>query len=413
MIRFAHLSDCHIGGWTEPALMQLSISSFAAAVDQCIAEKVDFVLISGDLFNTSVPSVDALKMVASSMKKLRDLGIRIYVIPGSHDYSPSGKTMIDVLEKTGMCVNLFHFDKATGKLRVTIDPETNTLLTGIAGLRGGLESQYYAKLDRAFLEHSNHQGLKIFLFHTLLTEFKPTDFDMIDSEPLHSLPKGFHYYAGGHPHFVSHHDKRKEGYGIITYPGPLFPNNFKELEKLSHGGFYIVTVADNYKITLQHIPLILKAVVSFTLDATGKTAPETEALIRTSLSSYDLTEKIVTLRITGTLSEGKPSDINFKQLTSHLPAYAFLKNTAALTSIETLHLAIKQGSVEDIETELTSHCPLPSLFPQPPPHFIKDLLILLNKEKYDGERSTDFHDRITSDIAHYLHIEHHLKNHDP
>src|SRR3989344_4766467 len=35
-------------------------------------------------------------------------------------------------------------------------------------------------------------------------------------------------------------DAKINGYGIIAYPGPLFPNSFSELEKLERGGFYIV-----------------------------------------------------------------------------------------------------------------------------------------------------------------------------
>ena len=236
-MKFAHFSDCHIGGWREEKLRLLSIQSFAVAVEKCLEEKVDFILIAGDLFNTSVPSIDAIKMVTVGMKKLVDAGVRIYVIPGSHDYSPSGKTMLEVLEKSGLCTIVFKFHE--GKLTFTLD-KTGTKLTGMIGLRGGLEKFDYMKLDRTPLEKED--GFKIFLFHSLITEFKPVDFEMVDSEPLMSLPKNFHYYAGGHPHMVFQRDMRKEGYGLMTYPGPLFPNNFKELEKLKHGGFYIVDV---------------------------------------------------------------------------------------------------------------------------------------------------------------------------
>ena len=35
-MRFAHLADCHIGAWRDPALSELSIQSFEQAIDKCI-----------------------------------------------------------------------------------------------------------------------------------------------------------------------------------------------------------------------------------------------------------------------------------------------------------------------------------------------------------------------------------------
>ena len=50
-MKFAHMSDCHVGGWREEKLKELSINAFEQAVDECIKENVAFVLISGDFFN--------------------------------------------------------------------------------------------------------------------------------------------------------------------------------------------------------------------------------------------------------------------------------------------------------------------------------------------------------------------------
>ena len=50
----------------------------------------------------------------------------------------------------------------------------------------------------------------------------------IITNPLSLLPKNFDYYAGGHVHIVD--STKIDGYGLIAYPGPLFPNSFSELE---------------------------------------------------------------------------------------------------------------------------------------------------------------------------------------
>src|SRR3989344_7106326 len=101
-MKFAHLADCHIGGWREPKLKELSLAVFEKAVDRCIEEYVGFVVISGDLFDTSLPSIDILKETARILAKLKEHEINVYIVPGSHDFSPSGKSMLDVLEKASL-----------------------------------------------------------------------------------------------------------------------------------------------------------------------------------------------------------------------------------------------------------------------------------------------------------------------
>src|SRR3990167_942688 len=135
-MKFAHMSDCHVGGWREERLKELSILAFEQAIEECVKENVAFVLISGDLFNTSLPSIDILKRTAQTLDKLRENDISCYVIPGSHDFSPSGETMLDVLEKAGLMENVMKFKD--NKLEFTLD-KTNTKITGIFGLRQGLD----------------------------------------------------------------------------------------------------------------------------------------------------------------------------------------------------------------------------------------------------------------------------------
>ena len=96
-MRFAHFADIHIGSWADERLAEASTKAFTQAVDACIGKGVDFILISGDFFNTSLPSIDRLKEVTSKLKELADRKLPVYMIPGSHDFSPTGKTKLYVL----------------------------------------------------------------------------------------------------------------------------------------------------------------------------------------------------------------------------------------------------------------------------------------------------------------------------
>ncbi len=105
-MKFAHLADCHLGGWRESKLREANEKYFTAVIDKILQEKVDFCLIAGDLFNTSFPPMDCLKLCVEKLKQLQDAEIPVYIIAGSHDFSPSGKTVISVLESAGLAINV-------------------------------------------------------------------------------------------------------------------------------------------------------------------------------------------------------------------------------------------------------------------------------------------------------------------
>ncbi|MFO7899864.1 MAG: hypothetical protein R6V58_12490, partial [Planctomycetota bacterium] len=55
-------------------------------------------------------------------------------------------------------------------------------------------------------------------------------------------------------------------YKNVIYPGPLFPNNFLELEKLERGGFYIYNDGN-----IKYEPIQIKNVFSIKINAEHKT----------------------------------------------------------------------------------------------------------------------------------------------
>src|SRR3989338_10370238 len=134
-MRYAHFSDVHIGSWRDPKMRDLSTLAFQQAVDFCIHKEVQFILLAGDLFNTSMPTIDHLKAVVIKLKELKTKNIPVYAIAGSHDFSPSGKTMLDVLEKAGLLHNVVKGSVENEKLKLsfTVDPSTGVKITGMIG----------------------------------------------------------------------------------------------------------------------------------------------------------------------------------------------------------------------------------------------------------------------------------------
>ena len=389
-MKFAHLADCHIGSWRDPKLRDTSTLAFGKAVDKCIKEKVDFILIAGDLFNTSFPRLDNLKNVVTKIKHLKDLNIPVYIVPGSHDYSPSGKTILDVLEEAGLFFNVFKGSVENGKLKLnfTIDRKTGAKITGVLGKRGALEKAYYEKLMTEHLEKED--GYKIFLFHSGIDELKPKEMENIISQPLSLLPKGFDYYAGGHVHIVD--DKQIEGYGRIAYPGPLFPNTFAELEKLERGGFYIV---ENENIRWE--PIQIYNIAKLDLECDHKAPEEIKNCILDHFKNKELNNTVVLIRLHGVLESGKPSDIDFKEIFTFLydkSAYFVMKSSHAVSSKEFEEIKTDARNVEDIEEflikEHLGQIKLENLNLEKEEELIKNLMKILSTEKQESETVPDF-----------------------
>lgn len=401
-MKFAHLADVHIGSWRDPKLKELSADAFSNAVSICLQDKVDFIAISGDLFNNALPGIDNLKIVVKELVRLKESKVPVYIIPGSHDYSASGKTMIDVLEEADLIKNVFKGTVKDNKLVLdfTIDEKTGVKITGILGRRGTLEKSYYDALDLAHLE--NEPGKKIFLFHSAIAESMPKEFALIDSMPVSMLPKGFEYYGGGHIHIIktdSFTDRKN-----VVYPGPLFPACFSELEKLGNGGFFIY---DDGQVQREDINLKNTFVVD--VDADHKSPEEVYNLVLASIEKKEFINTIVLLKFHGTLSTGKVADIKFNDMISRIygrGAFYVMKNTSRLSSEEFEEVKIDHDNIDEVEDSLIrEHLQQFNVFTKEKEFsVIKDLMRSLSSEKHEGEKVHEYEDRIRKDTDKILDV---------
>jgi DNA repair exonuclease SbcCD nuclease subunit len=91
MLRIIHTADVHLGarhddlGEQASAQRERQFAAFAATVDLALAEKVDLVLIAGDLFDSNVQPRRSVERVAAQLKRLAGGKIRTVIVPGTHD----------------------------------------------------------------------------------------------------------------------------------------------------------------------------------------------------------------------------------------------------------------------------------------------------------------------------------------
>src|SRR5215207_933425 len=91
MLRIIHTADVHLGarhddlGEQAAAQRERQFAAFRATVDLALAEKVDVVLIGGDLFDSNTQPRRSVERVAAELKRLGEARIRTVIIPGTHD----------------------------------------------------------------------------------------------------------------------------------------------------------------------------------------------------------------------------------------------------------------------------------------------------------------------------------------
>ena len=91
MLRLLHTADVHLGarhadlGEQATAQRERQLAAFVATVDLAIAERVDVVLIAGDLFDSNTQPRRSAERVAAEIKRLAAARIRTVIIPGTHD----------------------------------------------------------------------------------------------------------------------------------------------------------------------------------------------------------------------------------------------------------------------------------------------------------------------------------------
>jgi exonuclease SbcD len=91
MLRLLHTADVHLGarhedlGEAAAALRERQHAALRATVDLALGERVDAVLVAGDLFDTNTASRRTVERAVAEFARLAAARIRIVLIPGDHD----------------------------------------------------------------------------------------------------------------------------------------------------------------------------------------------------------------------------------------------------------------------------------------------------------------------------------------
>ncbi|MBE6499621.1 MAG: DNA repair exonuclease [Methanobrevibacter thaueri] len=205
-MKFAHLADTHLG-YRQYGLFEREkdfYEVFDKVIDKIIEENVDFVIHSGDLFETARPSPMALLTFQKGLLKLKGAGIPMYAIAGNHD----------VVMRKGSIPPQVIFKKMGLKVLSNINPtymHEDVFIAGLPYYPASHSKILKSKLVELSQKAHRHEK-SILVLHQGIDQY----FDLNYELEIGDIPDNFNYYALGHIH---KYINDPFGDGRLVYPG--------------------------------------------------------------------------------------------------------------------------------------------------------------------------------------------------
>jgi len=252
MTRFIHTADIHLGKTyhTSPGEAERYDDFFrmlGSIVTDALREKVDFVIIAGDLFHTAQILPRTFARTIEALAPLKDAGIPCIAVEGNHDWIHRRDSIswMEALSQMGY-INLLRpartesggyrfepFDQETG---MGGHIEINGLNIYGLGYIGTQAGAHVGRICEAVTTANN-----LLLFHVGVWTYSPVEIGNMKPEEAEPLAETFDYIALGHGH-KPYTIQTAEGRPYAYNPGSPECVNFGE-EKYDKG-YYLVTVEE-------------------------------------------------------------------------------------------------------------------------------------------------------------------------
>ena len=278
-MRFLHTADWHLGRifygqyLTDDQAHVLENQFFTILKD----EKIDGILLAGDIFDRAVPPIEAVELWDSIITRLAmDYKVPLFVVSGNHDGAERLEVGRSMLSRSGIhiwgsphhALQPFEFEGADGKVAICPMPFSEPRRIGDAlglgfatpSLETGLNLHNYDQMYQAWSNYLRNQvpkGMRsIAISHAFVMGG-----DVGGSERTLSIGgseqvspkvfKDFHYTALGHLH-----GPQRMGADYIRYSGSPLKYSFDEhMQKKS---FTIIDMDTKGQVDISTIPVEAK-----------------------------------------------------------------------------------------------------------------------------------------------------------
>ncbi|WP_334351844.1 metallophosphoesterase family protein [Companilactobacillus sp. HBUAS56257] len=231
-MKFLHAADLHldtpfvgISNFSKDLQAKLKESTYEAAkkiFQTAIDEKVDFVILAGDIFDDTDSSLKAQMFLKTQFEQLNQVGIKVFMVYGNHDYYRNNFSVIKFPD------NVYVFGATPETKSIIVSDGKKVGVTGFSYTQQHINQNIVREYpDRGEFDY------QIGILHAGVADNNYAPFTVSDL-----LTKGYDYWALGHIHKreVLHTNP------TIVYPGDIQGRNQNET---TPKGFYLVSVTDD------------------------------------------------------------------------------------------------------------------------------------------------------------------------
>src|SRR5438552_359873 len=274
-MKFIHCADVHLdtplqglalySGAPVNEIRNATRRAFEKVLSAAITEKVDFLVIAGDLYDTGLKSFESALFFNKQMVYLKDAGIDVYLIYGNHD---AASKLIKQLRPPGNVHVL-----RTNEPQTLLNEKLGVAIHGQSFPTPHVTEDLAVKYPAAVRDFFN-----IGMLHTNLSGISDhANYAPCSLEELKN--KGYQYWALGHVH--NRQVLCTDPY--IVYPGNIQGRHGKEQgEKSSE----LVTISDTGIISIEQIPTSVVPWLEVNVDASGcETADDVYDKLRADLQT--------------------------------------------------------------------------------------------------------------------------------
>lgn len=239
MIHFIHAADFHLDSAFHALTPQHAAERRKESrelglrlANEALRRNVDFVLLSGDLFDGDSPFRETPEELARGLERI---GAPVFIAPGNHDFYSENSPYATMPWPENVCIF------KSSEIESVKLPDLNCTVHGAAFTAPeqttGLLSGFAAQQDG---------GVHLMVLHGDVEPSAPR-YNPISKEEI--VSSGLTYLALGHVHAAC--EPQKSGKTVWAYPGCTEGRGFDEL---GDKGFYFGTISDDGKVTLEFVP---------------------------------------------------------------------------------------------------------------------------------------------------------------
>lgn len=278
---FIHAADLHLGApfrglrelspvWADRLVASIP-DAYKRLIDQALSEKVDFVVIAGDVFDSSQPSYADFCLFRTGLEKLDAAGIPVYFCTGNHD-----PFTMWVQEYGDLPANAFMFDPEKPNFFV-FEKDGEPLV--VLGGRSYYNQTWLPADDisagisrEAALRVNNEAPFAVGVIHTGL-DIDPTRSPV---KPKELMKRHMNYWACGHIHQVKLLPERSPE---IAFSGCI---QGRDIHETGPHGVLKVTLSENLPNEVVFLPTAQVVWERIEVDVSGcSTIADIQELITT------------------------------------------------------------------------------------------------------------------------------------